>query len=762
MRPFDSDKPPYVDRVEKLKADHRNNVKVKARWYYRPEDSISGRRQFHGVKELFLSDHYDTQSAHTIEGKCIVHSFKNYTKLDNDGTEDYFCRFEYKAATGRFTPDRVAVYCKCKMPYNPNDLMVQCEGCKDWFHPNCMGMTIKEAKKLKLFMCAECASDDDAKRPLDAIRVSPSSDGTVEPKRRKRLVRKYAMEILERAHMVGCNPSRTPVDTESKLGDSSTLVVDPTLYRSLAGSLQYLTFTRPDITYDVQQASCPTTRRSTLGYCVFLGNNLLLWSSKCQPTLSRSSAEAEYRGVANAVAATLANATKENALEFKEPEVSFQTSIANVVSYLKFVGVGPPSHSDDLEGQPIYNRFASAEHVKVVSPPLIGNYMPPSNIPDIDESQMVYGKKATDSSEIKTNNDSISHSNDSVHFDFCNSYLHLIKDCDLHEQRFTKRNAKGKGILGRRPTRKPVNQNSPKPVFAGRSKQVFAGRPKPVSAGRPTNIILRDFDVIVGMDWLAKYHALIICDEKVVRIPYGDEVLIIRGDNCDGRNGSFWICIDYRKLNKLTVKNRYPLLRIDDLFDQLQGLRVYSKIDMRSGYHQLRVREEDILKTAFRTPYGHYEFQVIPFGLTNAPAEFIDLINRVCKPYLDRFVIVALIMHESHKLEYSIHPGSDKMYQDLKKLYWWPNMKIDITTYVSTRLDMSTAYHPETDEFLYNNSYHTSIKAAPFEALYGRKCDHLAARPRRGPEFTWVREDQMQKKYPHVFPDSASMADTTS
>nr|GEW51701.1 chromatin remodeling protein EBS [Tanacetum cinerariifolium] len=320
MRPFDSDKPPYVDRVEKLKADHRNNVKVKARWYYRPEDSISGRRQFHGVKELFLSDHYDTQSAHTIEGKCIVHSFKNYTKLDNDGTEDYFCRFEYKAATGRFTPDRVAVYCKCKMPYNPNDLMVQCEGCKDWFHPNCMGMTIKEAKKLKLFMCAECASDDDAKRPLDAIRVSPSSDGTVEPKRRKRLVRKYAMEILERAHMVGCNPSRTPVDTESKLGDSSTLVVDPTLYRSLAGSLQYLTFTRPDITYDVQQASCPTTRRSTLGYCVFLGNNLLLWSSKCQPTLSRSSAEAEYRGVANAVAATLANATKENALEFKEPE----------------------------------------------------------------------------------------------------------------------------------------------------------------------------------------------------------------------------------------------------------------------------------------------------------------------------------------------------------------------------------------------------------------------------------------------------------
>ncbi|GJZ68351.1 putative reverse transcriptase domain-containing protein, partial [Tanacetum coccineum] len=150
-------------------------------------------------------------------------------------------------------------------------------------------------------------------------------------------------------------------------------------------------------------------------------------------------------------------------------------------------------------------------------------------------------------------------------------------------------------------------------------------------------IELGSSDVIIGMDWLAEYHTLIVCDEMVICIPYGDEVLIIRGDNCDcetqvtskkaedtseensspwgapvlfvkKKDGSFQMCIDYRELNRLTVKNRYLLPRIDDLFDQLQGSRVYSKIDLRSGYHQLRVREEDIPKTAFRTRYGHYEF----------------------------------------------------------------------------------------------------------------------------------------------------------
>ncbi|GJT04431.1 putative reverse transcriptase domain-containing protein [Tanacetum coccineum] len=297
------------------------------------------------------------------------------------------------------------------------------------------------------------------------------------------------------------------------------------------------------------------------------------------------------------------------------------------------------------------------------------------------------------------------------------------------------------------------------------------------------------FDVIIGLDWLSNFKVEIVCHEKKQ-----EEILMVRyfpdvfPDDLSGLPPIREIELTPRA-TPLTVKNRYPLPRIDDLFDQLQGSQFFSKIDLRSGYHQLRVHEDDIPKTTFRTRYRHFEFTVMPFGLTNAPAIFMDLMNKVCRSYLDKFVIVfiddILIYsktqeeHVEHlRLTKSAHflpMREDYKMERLARLYFneivakhgvpisiisnrdsrftsrlWQSMQEAL----ETRLDMSTTYHPRTDgqsertiqtledmlrgcvldfggswdvhlplvEFSYNNSYHSSVRCAPFEALYERKC----------------------------------------
>jgi len=167
------------------------------------------------------------------------------------------------------------------------------------------------------------------------------------------------------------------------------------------------------------------------------------------------------------------------------------------------------------------------------------------------------------------------------------------------------------------------------------------------------------------------------------------------------KDGTLHLCIDYLQLNKVTVKNRYPLPRIDDLFDQLKGARVFSKIDLRSGYHQLRIKdhqlrikEQDIQNTAFRTRYGHYEFSVMPFGLTNAPAMFMNLMNRVFWPYLDQYVVVFIddiLVYSNSHLEHEQHLRvvlqtlrENQLYTKLDKCEFWIKEVVFLGHVIST------------------------------------------------------------------------------
>ncbi|KAL0320172.1 UNVERIFIED_CONTAM: Retrovirus-related Pol polyprotein from transposon opus [Sesamum radiatum] len=158
--------------------------------------------------------------------------------------------------------------------------------------------------------------------------------------------------------------------------------------------------------------------------------------------------------------------------------------------------------------------------------------------------------------------------------------------------------------------------------------------------------------------------------------PWGAPVLFVKK-----KDGSMRLCINYRQLNRVTVKNIYPLPRIDDLLDQLKGATIFSKIDMRSGYWQLRIAEKDIPKTAFRTRYGHYEFLVMPFGLTNAPIPFMALMNKTFQEYLDQFVVVFIddiLVYSRNREEHEQHLNivlqtleERKLYAKLSKCVFW-------------------------------------------------------------------------------------------
>ncbi|XP_058774368.1 uncharacterized protein LOC131648646 [Vicia villosa] len=209
-----------------------------------------------------------------------------------------------------------------------------------------------------------------------------------------------------------------------------------------------------------------------------------------------------------------------------------------------------------------------------------------------------------------------------------------------------------------------------------------------------------------------------LLEKKFVRpsvSPWGAPVLLVKK-----KDGSMRLCVDYRQLNKVTIKNKYPLPRIDDLMDQLVGASVFSKIDLRSGYHQIKVKDEDVQKTAFRTRYGHYEYLVMPFGVTNAPGVFMEYMNRIFHEYLDQFVVVFIddiLIYSKSEPEHSDHlrttdGQTERTIQSLEDL---------LRACVLEQGGSWSTYLPLI-EFTYNNSHHSSIGMAPFEALYGRRC----------------------------------------
>lgn len=156
--PGESDNDGYVGKIVSLRV-RDGQAMARVCWFYRPEETRGGARAFHGSKELFASDHYDWVHVDAIDGKCRVYSLKEYQTLESVNDDDYYARFLYKSKEGSFRPEEVPVFCACAQPYNPDRLMVECERCEDWFHPECVGETQESVTAEPTWMCRTCRGE---------------------------------------------------------------------------------------------------------------------------------------------------------------------------------------------------------------------------------------------------------------------------------------------------------------------------------------------------------------------------------------------------------------------------------------------------------------------------------------------------------------------------------------------------------------------------------------------------------------------------